>query len=67
MGPGGEWMGCGIPESASQMAPLKAASQCRTTMCHMCVLLLLLLAAGYEDEAEFEDALNGPFSDFLKV
>ncbi|GAX76438.1 hypothetical protein CEUSTIGMA_g3883.t1 [Chlamydomonas eustigma] len=22
---------------------------------------------GYEDEAEFEDALNGPFSDFLKA
>ena len=34
-------------------------------MCHVC--MLLLLAAGYEDEAEFEDALNGPFSDFLKV
>jgi hypothetical protein len=26
-----------------------------------------LCHAGYEDEAEFEDALNGPFSDFLTV
>lgn len=28
---------------------------------------LLPCSAGYEDEAEFEDALNGSFEEFLQV